>query len=52
MVVSALALSANVAVVTFHFGRVIKNKRNPFKDEIYKDLKQYKQILSENKLNF
>ena len=52
LIVSGLALSANVAVLIFHFGRVIKNKRNPLKDEIYKDLKEYKQIVTENKLNF
>jgi hypothetical protein len=47
-VVSGLALAANVAVFIYHFGRIIKNKRNPLKDEIYTDLKGYKQIVSEN----
>lgn len=48
-VVSGLALAANVAVLIYHFGRIIKNKRNPLKDEIYADLNAYKSIVAENK---
>lgn len=43
-VVSALALASNIAVFIFHFGRIIKNRLNPFKDEVYKDLAAYKEI--------
>lgn len=46
-VVSGLALAANVAVLVYHFARIIKNKRNPLKDEIYSDLNAYKQIAQE-----
>lgn len=48
-IVSGLALASNVAVFVYHFGRVIKNKRNLLKDEIYTDLDAYKLIVSENK---
>lgn len=43
-VVSGLALVSNIAVFVVHFGRVIKNKKNPLKDEIYTDLDAYKEI--------
>lgn len=48
--VSGLALLANVAVFVYHFGRIIKNKRNPLKDEIYADLKDFKAVSEENRL--
>jgi hypothetical protein len=48
-IVSGLALASNVAVFVYHFGRVIKNKRNVLKDEVYTDLDAYKLIVSENK---
>lgn len=44
-----LALASNVAVFIYHFSRIKKNKLNPLKDEIYKDLKGYKEIVTENK---
>ncbi|HCQ88672.1 MAG TPA: hypothetical protein DIU45_01520 [Clostridium sp.] len=44
-VVSGLALAANIAVFIYHFGRIIKYKRNPFRDEIYTDLKEYKVVM-------
>jgi len=47
MVVSGLALVSNVAVFIYHFGRIIKNKRNPLNDEIYTELKAYK-VITEN----
>ncbi len=43
-VVSGLALVSNIAVFVVHFGRVIKNKKNPLKDEVYTDLDAYKEI--------
>jgi hypothetical protein len=48
-IVSGLALVSNIAVFIYHFGRVIKNKRNVLKDEIYTDLDAYKEIVAENK---
>jgi hypothetical protein len=48
-IVSGLALASNIAVFVYHFGRIIKNKRNMVKDEIYTDLEAYKLIVSENK---
>lgn len=48
-IVSGLALAANVAVFIYHFGRIIKKKKNPLKDEIYTDLEAYKLIVAENK---
>jgi len=47
LVVSGLALAANIAVCIYHFSRIIKYKRNPLKDEIYTDLNAYK-VISEN----
>lgn len=43
-VVSGLALASNIAVFVYHFGRVLKNKKNILKDEIYTDLAGYKAI--------
>lgn len=43
-VISAISLLANVAVFVYHFGKIIKNKKNPLKDEIYTDSKGYKEI--------
>lgn len=34
-IVSFLALAFNVGVFVYHFGKVIKNKRNPLKDNIH-----------------
>jgi hypothetical protein len=47
-VVSGLALAANIGVFIYHFGRIIKYKRNPFKDEIYTDLKEYKVVIAKD----
>ncbi len=43
-VVSALALAANVAVVSYMIYKVFKTKRNPYKGELYSDLKPYQEI--------
>jgi hypothetical protein len=44
-VVSGLSIVSNIAVFIFHFGRVLKHKKNPLKDEIYTDLAGYKEII-------
>ena len=43
-VVSGLSLAVNVVVTGYHHFRIIKNKVNPFKAEIYTDFKSYKKI--------
>lgn len=47
--VSVIALSANIALIIYHVSKIIKSKRNPLKEEIYSDLKSFKQIVEENK---
>ena len=47
-VVSLLALIANVALAVYQFMRIRKNKLNALKDELYKDTKGYKALISEN----
>lgn len=43
-VVSALALAVNIAVFVYMIYKVIKAKKNPYTNDIYSDLKQYKEI--------
>lgn len=43
-VVSGLSLAVNIVVTGYHLYRIIKNKANPFKQEIYTDLGGYKKI--------
>jgi hypothetical protein len=43
-IVSFLALAANIAVLIYHVYKIIKFKRNPLKEEIYKDLSAYKSV--------
>lgn len=43
-VVSGLSLVSNVAVFIYHFGKVIKNKKNPLKDEIHSDLPAFQEV--------
>ena len=45
-VVSALALAINLAVIIFHVYKIVKNKRNPFKDEVYVDTKAYAELIA------
>ena len=48
-IISAIALLANVALIIYHVYKIVKNKRNPLKDEIYTDLQEYKSIVEANK---
>ena len=41
---SAIALLANLVLVIYHVSKIVKSKRNPIKEEIYSDLKSFKQI--------
>ncbi len=43
-VLGALALGSNVAVIIYMIYKAVKTRRNPYKGELYTDLKEYKQI--------
>ena len=43
-ILGVLSLAVNVAVVGYMIYKVIKTKRNPYKGELYTDLKAYKDI--------
>lgn len=43
-IVSFLALASNVAVIIYMIYKVVKTKRNPYRGELYVDLKEYKEI--------
>jgi len=45
-VVSGLSFAVNVIVTGYHLYRIIKYKRNPFKQEVYTDLEGYKKIFA------
>lgn len=49
-VVSLLSLLSNVAVFIYHYYKIFKFKKNPFKEEIHNDLNSYKAVLSNNNL--
>lgn len=43
-VVSGLSLAFNIGVFVYHFGKILKEKRNPLKEEIYTDLAAFKEV--------
>jgi len=47
-VVSIIALASNVAVAIYQVRSIIKNKKNPLKDDLYSDHKSYQTIKAEN----
>jgi hypothetical protein len=47
-IVSLIALLANLALFAYQSTIIIKNKKNPFKDEIYAGTKTYQNVLAEN----
>lgn len=47
--VSLISLIANIALVVYHFYKVFKYKRNPFKEDVHSDLKAYEKVVEENK---
>lgn len=47
-VMSLISLLANIALVVYHFYKIFKYKRNPFKEEIHKDEKAYQKVVTEN----
>ncbi len=46
-IVSALSLLSNIALIVYHVYMIVKTKRNPLKEEIYKDLNAYKEVLAD-----
>lgn len=48
-IVSFLALAVNLVAVIYHFRIVRKKKLNVLKDQVYVDLKAYKEVVAENK---
>lgn len=48
MIVSIIALAANAAVAIYQIYTITKTKRNPLKDELYTELKSYKEIKNSN----
>ena len=42
--VSLIALLANIALFAYMIYKVIKTKRNPYKGELYTDLKCYEEV--------
>ncbi|WDC84793.1 DUF5692 family protein [Caloramator sp. mosi_1] len=50
-VVSLLALLSNIAVFIYHYYKIFKFKKNPFKEEIHTDLNSYKAVLHNNNLS-
>ncbi|WP_027308507.1 DUF5692 family protein [Caloramator sp. ALD01] len=49
-VVSLLALLSNIAVFIYHYYKIFKFKKNPFKEEVHSDLNSYKVVLKSNNL--
>ncbi len=49
LTVSLLSLAMNVGVLVYHIYRIKTNNLNPLKDEVYTDLKGYKEVVNENK---
>jgi hypothetical protein len=47
-IVSCISLAANMAVFVYHFNRIIKHKLNPLQEEVYSDLRAYKEIRKSN----
>jgi hypothetical protein len=47
-IVSIIALIANLGLFTYQVVRIVKLKKNPLKDEIYRDTKTYKKVIAEN----
>ncbi|MDS1003806.1 DUF5692 family protein [Clostridium sporogenes] len=43
---SFIALVVNIAVFIYMIYKIVKTKRNPYRDELYTDLKKYKEVKS------
>ena len=47
-IVSFVALLANLALFAYQAYRIVKNKKNPLKDEIYSGTRTYMKVVAEN----
>ncbi len=47
-IVSLVALIANAALASYQLYRIVKMRRNPLKDEVYKGTDTYSKVLAEN----
>jgi len=47
-VVSALSLAANVAVAAYQVFTIVRRRRNPLRDELYTDLRTYREVRDAN----
>lgn len=48
MVLSCVALAANIAVVVYHVYKIVKTKRSPIKGRLYADSKFYQRVVKAN----
>ncbi len=48
MIVSSLALAANVAVAVYEIVVLVKTKKNPLKEEVFTHLPAYQKVVAEN----
>ena len=48
-VISAIALAANVAVAAYQVAKIVRSKRNPLTDELYRDLPAYQKVVEANR---
>lgn len=49
LVLSIISIVFNVGLLIFHIYKIIKTKSNPFKNEVYKDLKSYQKAIELHK---
>jgi hypothetical protein len=47
-IVSFVALAANLALFAYQAIRIIRNKKNPLRDEIYSETNTYRKVLADN----
>ena len=50
IVLSVLSILANVGVLVYEINVIVKSRRNPLKEELYVDLKTYKDVIVSNNL--
>ena len=48
-VISAIALAANVAVAVYQVAKIVRSKRNPLTDELYRELPAYQKVVEANR---
>lgn len=50
MLLSSITLIFNIGLLIYQVRKIMVNKYNPLKDELYKDTKHYKELVEEDKL--